>query len=894
MRLRGLLRARVLRQAPGDLSRPRVCIVRQTDWYEPPIQREAEALASAGFDVEVICMRRRDGPTRELVNGVAITGLPTSLAKSSTFHYLLGYGQFFVLAAATLAARHLRRPYAAVQVNTMPDFLVFAAAVPKWLGSRVVAYMHEPTPELAETLYGPGPVPRALARIEQRVLRFADHAVAVTEQHKARYIERGARPERITVVLNCPDPATRLAGWSPPEAPRADGKFTVISHGAVEDRYGQDTIIDAARILRAEMPDLEVVLAGRGSHVEGMLAKIETSGVQDVVRFEGWVSDERLNDLLSGADVGVVAQKASPYSHLVHTNKMVDYWIFGLPVIASRLRAVSQLYDDTVLEFYEPGDARDLARAIRRLHDDPARREELARNGTRAQERYGWAVQRGVYVGIYEALLNQDRRTSQETPTSPGDGARRLGNSSSAGPAAPRVSTPRDTTVPDASEPPLPRLERLLKPMLQGEIDAASDTGRRTWLRAGDWTLLASPRTSDEHAGETLERFALASGTSVAAVRRGDGTVYVPFDLDEAYRNYVTEAWLESTRVRALSDRQLQLYYRVKTLLPREFWLAARRAFIRLGRPPVFPKWPLEHGVDRLLRFAALCLLEAAGADEAAFAWFWPNGYRAALILTHDVESAAGLRRAVELADLEEARGLRSSFNIVAEDYRPDPGVLRELTARGFEIGLHGLRHDRSLFSSREEFERQLPRLGAAARRLGAEGFRSPSTHRVVDWLHRLPVAYDCSVPHSDPYEPRPGGCCTLWPYMLGDVVELPYTLPQDHTLFTLLRHRSAEPWLAQLAAIERRAGLIQCVSHPDPGYLADLDKRALYVELLDAVAERNGVWKPLPRDVARWWRRREAGEAAAPEQLPGLMRRGAAPEYATFEPPPLESEPSP
>ena len=137
--------------------------MRQTDHYELPVRREAEALAQAGFDVEVLCMRSPDGPRSKVVNGVEVTGLPTSLGKSSKARYAFDYARFFALAFGTLALRHVRRPYAAVQVNTMPDFLVFAAAVPKLLGSRVVAYMHEPTPELAETKFGAGRISRVLA-----------------------------------------------------------------------------------------------------------------------------------------------------------------------------------------------------------------------------------------------------------------------------------------------------------------------------------------------------------------------------------------------------------------------------------------------------------------------------------------------------------------------------------------------------------------------------------------------------------------------------------------------------------------------------------------------------------------------------------------------------------
>jgi glycosyltransferase involved in cell wall biosynthesis len=116
------------------------------------------------------------------------------------------------------------------------------------------------------------------------------------------------------------------------------------------------------------------------------------------------------------ADIGVVAQKASPYSHLVHTNKMVDYWIFGLPVIASRLRAVSALYDDRFIEYFEPGDAAGLAAAIRRLRQHPERRAELAENGKLAQLRNGWAAQRIAYLGVFEDLLGDVISGSPEQP----------------------------------------------------------------------------------------------------------------------------------------------------------------------------------------------------------------------------------------------------------------------------------------------------------------------------------------------------------------------------------------------------------------------------------------------------------------------------------------------
>jgi hypothetical protein len=200
---------------------------------------------------------------------------------------------------------------------------------------------------------------------------------------------------------------------------------------------------------------------------------------------------------------------------------------------------------------------------------------------------------------------------------------------------------------------------------------------------------------------------------------------------------------------------------------------------------------------------------------------------------------------------------------------------------------MHGLRHDRALFSSRAAFEAQRPGLAALASQLDAEGFRSPSTYRVFEWLGELPISYDGSIPHSDPFEPQPGGCCSLWPFFIGHVVELPYTLPQDYTLFSLLAHRSPALWIEQVDRIVAELGLIHALTHPDRGYLGDAVNRERYREFLLALAERDEIWKPLPRELANWWRLRDAAGADEPQIGRGTIRVGETADEVELEPPP-------
>jgi peptidoglycan/xylan/chitin deacetylase (PgdA/CDA1 family) len=407
-----------------------------------------------------------------------------------------------------------------------------------------------------------------------------------------------------------------------------------------------------------------------------------------------------------------------------------------------------------------------------------------------------------------------------------------------------------------------------------------------TWLIEDEWHVFARPARELMSGGREIAQFELPMGEVLSAsFDPARNSVQLPFSPAEAYVNYLTEAWTSRNPRRGLSSRQLDAFYRVKRFLPRRVQIQGRRMLIRRQGLPDFPRWPIDRSVSSLFRFYAYCRVLARGASQAEFRWFWPAPYRAAMILTHDVETAEGMSLVIEVADLEQGHGFRSSFNLGGW-YDVDPGILRELNERGFEIGIHGLRHDRTLFSTRAAFDAQRPELASLALRFGAEGFRSPSTYRVFDWLGELPVLYDGSIPHSDPFEPQPGGCCSLWPFFIGDVVELPYTLPQDYTLFTLLGHNSPALWIEQAHRIAEEHGLIHTLSHPDRGYLADPRNRDRYREFLAALSERVDIWKPLPREVAAWWRLRDTAEEDETRVSRGIIRIGEAADEVALEPP--------
>lgn len=366
------------------------------------VRREAEALRDLGFDVDVFCLRNAGEAPEAVIAGVAVHRLPLRREKRGALRNLFEYLAFFVLAAGALTAAHLRRPFTVIQVNTMPDFLVFATLGPRLLGARVTLQMYEPMPELWATKFA-SPWPSAILRvIADWAVRYADAVITVTEPLKDTLVARGADPAKITVVLNTPDP--RLFGAPPAPAPGGDG-FRLICHGAIEERYGHDTMAQAVAALRDRLPGLELIITGDGAYREAFLALVERLGLQAHVRYLGYLPLPRLVEELNRADAGIVAQKASPYSHLVHTGKMYDFLAFGKPVLASRLRAVQAYFDDASLAYFEPGDPADLARVILEVAGDPARRRELVANSQRRYAQYRWERQKEIFASVYRRWL---------------------------------------------------------------------------------------------------------------------------------------------------------------------------------------------------------------------------------------------------------------------------------------------------------------------------------------------------------------------------------------------------------------------------------------------------------------------------------------------------------
>ena len=294
-------------------------------------------------------------------------------------------------------------------------------------------------------------------------------------------------------------------------------------------------------------------------------------------------------------------------------------------------------------------------------------------------------------------------------------------------------------------------------------------------------------------------------------------------------------------------------FYFLKPFIPRSLQITVRRKVARRKKELNQHNWPIDN--------------KAAIPPEG---WAgWPEKKQFALVLHHDVDTWKGHEKCHQLIRFEEEMGFRSSFNFVPERYDVSADLRRYLVEKKFEVGVHGLKHDGKLFLSKERFQKQAIHIRHYLKEWQSVGFVSPSMHRNLDWIGELEIEHDCSTFDVDPYEPQPEGVKTIFPFWFEKnsnykgFVELPYTLPQDFTLFVLLQEKSIDIWKQKLDWIVEHGGMALLITHPD--YMNGKNAKCaieeypmdFYKQFLNYVKFKyeGEYWHPLPREMARFWK---------------------------------------
>lgn len=301
-----------------------------------------------------------------------------------------------------------------------------------------------------------------------------------------------------------------------------------------------------------------------------------------------------------------------------------------------------------------------------------------------------------------------------------------------------------------------------------------------------------------------------------------------------------------------LYGRAVNLYYRIRPFIPRRVQIALRSRYVLWKRRRYSRIWPIHESAAR----------QPTGFDA------WPEGKRCAVILTHDVEKFDGQDNCRAVTDAETNFGFRSCFFFVPERYRVSEKLRQSLIERGFEVGVHGLKHDGKLFRSRKVFVERARKINEYLRHWNCAGFSAPSTLHRREWLDDLDIEYDTSTYDTDPFEPQNSGASTIFPFRVTNnksdriVIEIPYTMPQDFTLFVLMREKNIDIWKKKADWIFNKGGLLHLRTHPD--YMNFSNRRSsreqyparFYIELLEYIGKKyeGQFWHALPRDLSRFW----------------------------------------
>jgi len=349
-----------------------------------------------------------------------------------------------------------------------------------------------------------------------------------------------------------------------------------------------------------------------------------------------------------------------------------------------------------------------------------------------------------------------------------------------------------------------------------------------------------------------------------AAHTTTDGlTLRLPFEPKQIIDNLRLERYVanphEDGRGLGLRSAVRSAYYIVRPALPVQVRKHLQRFHLSGWEKIRFPRWPVDRTVEHIFERQLALLLRAGSVESIPFIWFWPHGSPSCAIVTHDVETAVGRDFCSELMDVDEAMAIKSSFQIIPESrYAVTSRFLDDIRERGFEVNVHDLNHDGHLFRDRGEFLRRAGRISQYRKDFRASGFRSAVLYRNLDWYDALDFPYDMTVPNVAHLDPQRGGCCTVMPYFIGKILELPLTTTQDYSLFHILDDYSIELWKRQIALITEKHGLVSFNVHPD--YIHEKRARQAYQALLDHLARLRAerkIWIALPREVNQWWRER-------------------------------------
>ncbi len=373
------------------------------------VRRQSEALKAAGIEVDVLCLRRPGEPAQAVTAGVHAHRVPLRLrANVGAGVQLLEYLAFFILVMFSLTWRHVRRPYDVIQIHNLPDFLVFVALIPKLLGARVILDLHDLMPEFFQARFNGSASPYLTKLVllqEKLACRFANHVITVTELWRQTLIARGVPADKCSVVMNLADPQIFRPRQGGDKSAKQNGRFGLIYHGYMPERYGLDLVLQAMNQVREEIPGIHFTLIGGGEHLETLkLMALELGLADGYVEILSPLPVEKLPPIIANADLGVVPYRDDVFTDTLLPTKLMEYAAMEIPAVVSRTSAITTYFDDTMVRFFTPGDVSDLAQCFLDLYADRKKLARLKEGIKGFNQHHNWHQTSSEYVALVKRL----------------------------------------------------------------------------------------------------------------------------------------------------------------------------------------------------------------------------------------------------------------------------------------------------------------------------------------------------------------------------------------------------------------------------------------------------------------------------------------------------------
>jgi glycosyltransferase involved in cell wall biosynthesis len=389
----------------------RICMISHS-FYESDnrVMRYAESLAKRGDDVEVFALRRSpESPREETLNGVRIYRIQNRFDKrqQSVFSYLLPVLRFLLASAWWTTKRHLRRHYDLVHVHNLPDFIVFAALLPKLTGAKVILDVHDIVPEFFASKFGAADnaiFVRSLRLVEKVSARCADHVILSNHLWLERYSARSAPRSKCSVFINYVDTSI----FRPRHEPKSGNDVVILFPGGLQWHQGLDIAIRAVDILRRRLPQVVLHIYGEGSAEPALISLARELQMDEVVRFFRPLRIHDIAEVMARADLGVVPKRSDSFGNEAYSTKIMEFMSVGVPVVVSSTKIDRYYFDEAVVRFFRSGDAVDLANAMLEVLTENEERAQMVERAKEFACRNSWQTRQADYLALVDRLIARD------------------------------------------------------------------------------------------------------------------------------------------------------------------------------------------------------------------------------------------------------------------------------------------------------------------------------------------------------------------------------------------------------------------------------------------------------------------------------------------------------